>query len=730
MQRLFIMLFMITLCAPAFAQHVYKIKTDSLLVTNDSCNAEFILENETKFVNGFLYNKGKGRTIFKQAMIKLNDSIYLFGGDTLNFRSLLNTIGFSGTNIYNSNGTLTGNRMITLSSNTLDIAGSTTSRFFANGNVAIGTTTDAGYKLDVNGAFKSTTLHALNNNFYWGPGSGVPTGPLRIVRLTNWGTGSGIEIGALNTNLASFTTTPVIVGNSNSIADAESYIMGSGNSIGVNLNGYILGTNNAISNTSGHHILIGTGNISNGYTNGERPGIIIGQNNSTNGFGGGGIFGSYLKYYNNQQLLFGTNSPNTDLGISEVYFGYGVRLENDHTPSNLTINASGAFSGVNKSAPNITIAGGKGTGTGNGGDVLFSTSTALSSGSTLQSLNERMRIKFNTGNVLVGTSIDAGYKLDVNGTARIGGNMIINNTGYLNISSNNKIYIGGPSYGYNTFMSNAMPLPANEGYGNTYIGVVDNHNTPTGTMYNTIVGTLNNRSGVGGSNNVIVGSGNRNYLSPGNDIQNQTIIIGSGVYTSSAYNFNKVFYLGFDSPLSGNLNSVMSFAGSASSLENNSLTFGNSGPNGFQLDNIYFNSKQSDIGYSGRPIILNGAGGNGNNIDGGNLVIAGGRGTGTGTPGDFIISTSTTLSSGSTLQTLSNRWWVKGGTGFLGNTSSPTSSVDVTGTTGHSQFRLRISYTPTSTSDTNGNTGDFSWDDNYFYIKTSAGWKRSALSTF
>lgn len=65
----------------------------------------------------------------------------------------------------------------------------------------------------------------------------------------------------------------------------------------------------------------------------------------------------------------------------------------------------------------------------------------------------------------------------------------------------------------------------------------------------------------------------------------------------------------------------------------------------------------------------------------------------------------------------------------LGNIT-PSSTLDVNGATGHSQFRLRTSYTPTSTSDTNGNTGDFSWDDNYFYIKTSAGWKRSALSTF
>ncbi|MBV7534043.1 GDSL-type esterase/lipase family protein [Chitinophaga sp. sic0106] len=65
----------------------------------------------------------------------------------------------------------------------------------------------------------------------------------------------------------------------------------------------------------------------------------------------------------------------------------------------------------------------------------------------------------------------------------------------------------------------------------------------------------------------------------------------------------------------------------------------------------------------------------------------------------------------------------------IGNTS-PSSRLDVSGATGYNQLRLRTSYTPTSSADTNGNTGDVSWDANYLYLKTSAGWKRTALSTF
>lgn len=67
----------------ATAQFTYKIKADSLKVTNDSCSTELILENSTKSVPGFLYNKGNGRTEFRKGMIKLNDSMHVIGADTL-----------------------------------------------------------------------------------------------------------------------------------------------------------------------------------------------------------------------------------------------------------------------------------------------------------------------------------------------------------------------------------------------------------------------------------------------------------------------------------------------------------------------------------------------------------------------------------------------------------------------------------------------------------------------
>ncbi|MEM9023049.1 MAG: hypothetical protein AAGB22_04870 [Bacteroidota bacterium] len=48
----------------------------------------------------------------------------------------------------------------------------------------------------------------------------------------------------------------------------------------------------------------------------------------------------------------------------------------------------------------------------------------------------------------------------------------------------------------------------------------------------------------------------------------------------------------------------------------------------------------------------------------------------------------------------------------------------VGGATGTTQF------TPANSADPNGSVGDMTRDDNYLYIKTAAGWKRSALTTF
>jgi hypothetical protein len=64
---------------------------------------------------------------------------------------------------------------------------------------------------------------------------------------------------------------------------------------------------------------------------------------------------------------------------------------------------------------------------------------------------------------------------------------------------------------------------------------------------------------------------------------------------------------------------------------------------------------------------------------GGNLTIQGGRGTGTGVPGDVIIKTGTAGSTGTTYSTMSNRVEVKSNTGQV-KFNNYTSSTSFTGT--------------------------------------------------
>jgi hypothetical protein len=63
-------------------------------------------------------------------------------------------------------------------------------------------------------------------------------------------------------------------------------------------------------------------------------------------------------------------------------------------------------------------------------------------------------------------------------------------------------------------------------------------------------------------------------------------------------------------------------------------------------------------------------------------------------------------------------------------TGMSTTTLDVNGSTGYNQIRMRTSYTPTGTSDPNGAAGDIAWDADYVYVKTSSGWKRAQLSTW
>ncbi|HWB95034.1 MAG TPA: hypothetical protein VG605_24435, partial [Puia sp.] len=126
------------------AQNVYTITADSIKLT--SCDSsELIIENHTQNVPGFLFNTGRGRTIFKRGTQKLNDSMYLIGADTMT----LPPSWIQGGNAFGAPGVLgtKDNQPFNLYT-----GGQQRATLATSGNLILGSSTDNGNRLQVNGS--------------------------------------------------------------------------------------------------------------------------------------------------------------------------------------------------------------------------------------------------------------------------------------------------------------------------------------------------------------------------------------------------------------------------------------------------------------------------------------------------------------------------------------------------------------------------------------------------
>lgn len=176
------------------AQYIYTIKADSVKITNTCDTAELIIENHTQTVPGFLFNKGRGRTEFRRGLLKLNDSIYIVGGDSLRMNPWL-----QGGNRFGTTGVFG-----TMDNNPIDFYTNNTKRgrLANNGNLLIGIDDDNGYKLAVAGTTYSQFF--TNSTTPLGaPGDGA----LRL----RWGGGTGCYIDFYNqgnTNKRGFIQSP------------------------------------------------------------------------------------------------------------------------------------------------------------------------------------------------------------------------------------------------------------------------------------------------------------------------------------------------------------------------------------------------------------------------------------------------------------------------------------------------------------------------------------------
>jgi hypothetical protein len=144
MRSLLFLIAMSCFACPVFSQYVYTIKADTVKITNCD-SAELVLQNHTQGVPGFLFNAGNGRTVFQRGATQLGNGMYLVGADTIKTSS---NAWLQGGNSFGATGVLG-----TMDNTHLDLYTNDTGRvrLTNTGNLLLGTTTDGGQTLQVNG---------------------------------------------------------------------------------------------------------------------------------------------------------------------------------------------------------------------------------------------------------------------------------------------------------------------------------------------------------------------------------------------------------------------------------------------------------------------------------------------------------------------------------------------------------------------------------------------------
>src|SRR5690242_20460435 len=89
MKKFLLCLSCMFLSCKAFCQVVYSIRADSVRIYSSCDTADLIIENHTRDILDFLYNKENGRTEFRKPELKNvgDTAIALEGLDTVAFRS-------------------------------------------------------------------------------------------------------------------------------------------------------------------------------------------------------------------------------------------------------------------------------------------------------------------------------------------------------------------------------------------------------------------------------------------------------------------------------------------------------------------------------------------------------------------------------------------------------------------------------------------------------------------
>ena len=270
-------------------------------------------------------------------------------------------------------------------------------------NWLIGTTTDNGQKLQVNG-------NALISGYLTSPGTGSASEKF----------GLGSSVGATNYSVA--------MGGAASTIGNESVAIGyyskaSTGDVALGTNAQSTGANSTIIGINGNDNGISNmtsigGNISYpGYFSGGaylNSGMInIGYNNISTGYNNTFLIGANLTTDRSNQMLIGNGLAGGFLTDMVLGGGLSNPLAANYGP--LTIRTTDG-SGANSAGMPLVFKGGKSTGSVAGGYLAFFTTPAGTAGSTLNTEVERMRIDANGAVLFNGSAGSTGQVLTSNGT--------------------------------------------------------------------------------------------------------------------------------------------------------------------------------------------------------------------------------------------------------------------------------------------------------------------------